>query len=315
MSVPCHVLNWLLDEKDPSVRYRTLTELLEVPKDDNQVIQARCAITNGRKAKRIFGKMHPDGYWLHRGVGAGISYAMSSSTHFVLSFLAELGFDREDGRVARAVERYLGLKDPDCDNPNPWQIPPDYGNHQSCLYAHNLRTFSKLGYHDDPRIERRLSVLLDDVRHDGGYLCNRPGSHAGTKSCIRGSVKALMAFAQYPELWEEKSCLDLVQYFLNRNMLYRSDSSGTYVRGEMVSLTFPFVISVSLLELAYAMSVMGYGNHPGMQDVWKLLEQRMDEDGRYPVDWYPPTLFTPGPKGKPNKWVTLYVYLSRKYRN
>lgn len=314
MKIPQNVLDWLLEENDPSVRYRTLRELLEEPAASTLVTEARSKIGTSRKAKRIFRKMHPDGYWLHRGVGAGVGYAMSSSTHFVLSFLAELGFDRTDPRVAKAVERYLSLSEPDVSDPRPWQIPPDYRNRQSCLYAHNLRTFAMLGYGDDPRIAARKRILVEDARHDGGYLCIRDSFNERTKSCIRGSVKALMAFTEYRDLWDTPTCRGLIEYFLNRRMIYRTDDPKTLVRGELVQLGFPFLISASMLELLYSMSRMGYGTHPAMHELWRTLEERRDGEGRYPVERYPSCLFTPGPKGEANKWVTLYAYLSLKHR-
>ncbi len=298
-----NVIEWLLEEKNPSVRYRTLTELLDEPKNTPQVQDARAAIPESRWAKRIFRHMHPDGYWLHRGKGEGVDYAMSSSTHFVLAFLAELGLDREEPRVARAVERYLSLD------------PPDYDSRQSCLYAYNLRTFVMLGYRDDPRVQTRIEVLRNDARCDGGYLCERSSFNETTKSCIRGSIKALTAFAYLPDLWNTPRYEHLVDYFLRRRVYYRSDPPDQIIRDELIRTIFPFVIAGSLLEPLHALSVMGYGQHPALQPAWAQLETKRDDEGRYIVDWYPPTLFTPGPKGKANKWVTLYAYLAYKHRD
>jgi hypothetical protein len=313
--LPPGVLDWLLEDKNPSVRYRTLRELLGAPEGAPEVREARARIPESRWAKRIFAKMHPDGYWLHRGKGAGVAYAMSSSTHFVLAFLAELGLDREDNRVAKAVERYLNLKPADDPDPQPWEIPPDYRNHQSCLYAYNLRTFIRLGYRDDPRIRARIEVLLDDVRPDGGYLCDRDSFTETTKSCIRGSVKALTAFAELPALWETPRCRQLIDYFLRRRIYHRTDRPDEVIRDELITIIFPFVISGSLLEPLYALSRMGRGRHPALEPAWDQLASKRDADGRYPVEWYPPTYFTPGPKGKPNKWATLYAYLALQARD
>jgi hypothetical protein len=310
MSIPGAVLDWLLELENPSVRYRTLTELLAAPQADPEVQQARAAILTSKVVQKIFAKMHPDGYWLHHGDGAGVSYAMSSSTHFVLSYLAELGLDRTEERVARAVERYLSLAEPDRPNPRSWEIPPEYRNHQSCLYAFNIRTFIKLGYRNDPRIQERVDVLLNDWRADGGYLCDRPTFHSTTKSCIRGTVKALMAFAELPEYWQSERCLALVDYFLCREVIYKSTQPGELIRGEVVSTRYPFVISVSLLEPLYALSRMGYGDHPALIPAWQYLEARRDEQGRYLLDRSPLSIFQVGPYGQPNKWVTLYAYLA-----
>jgi len=310
MNVPIGVLNWLLETDNPSVRYRTLTELLRVPKDNPEVRQARAGILTSTPVRNIFAKMHPDGYWLHRGVGAGMGYAMSSSTHFVLAYLAELGLDRGDERIARAVKRYLSLQPPDKSNPMPWEIPPDYRNHQSCLYAYNIRTFIQLGYRDDPRMHERVEVLLNDWRTDGGYLCDRPSFSSKTKSCIRGTVKALMAFAELPELWQSERCRALVDYFLKRQVIYKNGQPGTLIRSEVVATVFPFVINASLLEPLYALSRMGYGNHPALNAAWQQLEAKLYDQDRYLLDHSRQSIFNAGPNGQPNKWITLYAYMA-----
>ena len=312
MTIPPAVLEWLLEPANPSVRCRTLIELMGIPQDDPDVQQARAAILTSPVVQKIFAKMHPDGYWLHRGDGAGVSYSMASSTHFVLSYLAELGLDRREPRVALAVERYLSLVTPDKPDPKPWEIPPEYRSHQSCLYAFNIRTFIRLGYRADPRIQERVDVLLNDWRGDGGYLCDRPRFHSKTKSCIRGTVKALMAFAELPEYWQSERCLALVDYFLRREVIYKSTSPGELIRGEVVSTRYPFVISVSLLEPLYALSRMGYGAHPALAPAWQYLAAKRDPEGRYLLDRSPLSIFYVGPYGQPNKWVTLYAYLALK---
>ena len=315
MNIPVSVRDWLLEPENPSVRYRTLTELLGAPQDDPSVHQARAAIVESKAVQKIFAKMHPDGYWLHRGLGAGVSYAMSSSTHFVLAYLAELGLDRSDERVARAVERYLSLTGPEKPDPRPWEVAPDYANRQSCLYAYNIRTFVKLGYRDDPRLQTRVDVLLDDWRADGGYLCIRPSYGSNTKSCVRGALKALMAFAELPELWDTERCKALVNYFLRRQVIYKSCKPGELIRDEVVATIFPFVISASLLEALYALSRMGYGKHPALADAWIQLEAKRDDQDRYLLDCSRHAIFNAGPNGQPNKWVTLYAYLVFNFPN
>ena len=302
LKIDPQVIDWLLEDENPSVQYRALTELLDRPPGDPQAQQARAQIPTSKPVRRIFSKMHPDGYWLYRGKGDTVDYAMSSSTHFVLAFLAELGLDREDDRVSMAVERYLDLD------------PPDFCTHQSCLYAYNLRTFVMLGYGDDPRVRHRAEVLVADDRWDGGYLCDRSSFSAKTKSCIRGSIKALTAFAALPELWDSERCQKLVSYFLKRRVFYRMTEPDQIIRDELVATIFPFGIPGSLLETLLALSVMGYGQHEALSDAWGRLAAKKDEAGRYILDWYPPSYFTPGKKGAVNKWATLYAYLALEYR-
>lgn len=313
VGIPSVVLNWLLETGDPSIRYRTLTELLSLPLEEAEVRQARLVIQNSAQVQKIFSAMHPEGYWLHRGQGAGLGYSHPHTTHFVLAYLAELGMDRGDPRLARAVDRYLALHEPDVPDPAFWQVPPDYHNHQSCLYAYNLRTFLRLGYRDDPRIQERIVALLEDWRPDGGYLCDRPSFNPKTRSCIRGAVKALAAFAELPEHWQSDRCLALVDYFLRRHVIYKSRRPGEIIREEVVSLSYPFVINASLLEPLLALSRMGYGDHPALGDAWAILDSKKDGEGRYIMDRTWNTVFKAGANGQPNKWVTFYSYLAKSF--
>ncbi|MDC7126978.1 MAG: hypothetical protein PQJ46_15505 [Spirochaetales bacterium] len=296
-------INILLDSKNPSIRYRTQRDLLNV-KPDKELKQK---ILESRQVQKILSKMHPDGYWLYRNLGAGIDYAMSSSTHFVLSFLAEMGLDKNDLVIDKAVNRYLQLS-----GKEKWLTGPDHNTHQSCLYAHNLRTFILLGYKSDERIEERIKTLLDDVRFDDGYLCVRDSFGPKTKSCIRGTVKALMAYAELPEYYSHQSCKKTVNYFLKRNIYYKLPDLQEKIRNGMGTV-FPFVINCSLLEPLYALSRMGYGSHPALNDAWATLESHLTESGLYILDWFPPSYFRPGKKGEPNEWVTFYALLAKKY--
>lgn len=301
------VLHWLLEDENPSVQYRTWKDLLGVASDDERLRDVRSRIGCSRPVQKIFEKMHPDGYWLFRGVGDGVDYAMSSSTHFILAYLAELGLDRSDERVARAAERYLDLTEEKLKATGGSVQVPDFQTRQSCLYAYNIRTFVMLGYRDDPRLRPRIATLLAEERLDGGYLCHRPTFSNQTKSCIRGSIKALMAFAELPEYWDHPRCLALVDYFLRRRIYHRSGDLTEVIRSELVANIFPFIISGSLLEPLYALSRMGYADHPALEPAWRALANKTNPDGRVILDWFPPSPFVPGKKGEANKWTTLYA--------
>jgi len=303
------VADWLLEENEPSVRYRTLTELLDENPEAPEVRAAKAGIPESKSVRKIFSKMHPDGYWEFKGLGAGVSYVDFVTTHFNLAFLAELGMDREDPRVALAAERYLGLAKPN----------GDYGRHMSCLYAYNLRTFTLLGYRDDPRVAKTVELMLGTSRPDGGYLCD---THEGkyktrpAKSCINGSCKALMAFAELPELWGHPRCKQLVDYYLRRGGIFRSDEPGTPANRTSDLTVFPPHWRSNLLETAYALAVMGHGDRPELAGMWEKLESKRDADSRFVLDWDPPrSYFKTGKRGRANKWVTLYACLALKHRD
>jgi hypothetical protein len=122
-----------------------------------------------------------------------------------------------------------------------------------------------------------------------------------------------MAYTELPELWGLESCQRTVHYFLSRNIYFKHPDLTEKIRGGMGTI-FPFAINSSLLEPLYALSKMGYGKHPALNDAWEQLEKRKSSDGKFILDWHPPAMFTPGKKKEPNEWVTFYALLAKKFR-
>ncbi len=308
------IIQWLLQDDDPSMQWRTRRELLNAGVDLPEVRQAKSAIGESSAVRGLLEKMHPDGYWLQKNprtkvnVGDDVLYGSFGTTHFCLAYLAELGLDRTHSQVEKAADRYLGLQKTD----------GDWLNHYSCLFGYNIRTYVLLGYREDARIERSIELLLQTEREDGGYLCDWHEGKYKTrqvKSCIRGAVKCLLAFAELPEYWEHPRCRQLVEYFLNRGGIYQSKSRDIFVNDDMKRHAFPIIWRANIWEILYALSKMGYGNDERLNSAWKELESRADESGRYKLDWTPTECpWKVGERGEVNKWITFYVLLAEKYR-
>jgi hypothetical protein len=194
----------------------------------------------------------------------------------------------------------------------------DWWEHLSCLYGYNIRTFILLGYRDDERLRKAIDLMLQTTRTDGGYLCDLHEKRKGRpeKSCVRGAAKALLAFAELPEYWDHERCLQLVDYFMNRNGIFRNGDHQRFVNKDMMSDSFPITWRTNVWEILYALGKMGYGKDERLADAWKVMESRKDIDGRYILDWMPAqSPWKAGIRGEPNKWITLYCMLAEKYRD
>jgi hypothetical protein len=300
-------LSWLLEETDPSVRYRTLSEIAACPEDSAELLRLKPLIGDSQPVQTLYEKMDPDGYWLQKNprtqtwVGEGVEYGSFATTHFVLAYLAELGADRSIPWVDRAAKRYLSLQQED----------GDWWNHYSCLIGYNIRTFTLLGYRDNEHVERALDLLLNTDREDGGYLCPMHEGKYKTrsvKSCIRGSVKALLAFAEYPELWNHPRVLQLVDYFLRRGGIYKSNQPGEPVNDDMLRLSFPITWRSNGWEILYGLSKMGYGRDARLASAWEAFEHLADSQGRYSLGWTPTqSPWKVGSRGELSKWITFYI--------
>jgi hypothetical protein len=72
-----------------------------------------------------------------------------------------------------------------------------------------------------------------------------------------------------------------------------------------------------MVEILYALSIMGYGSRQEVSRAWELLEKKKDSQGRYVLDWTPSQLrklFSVGKRNEPNKWITLFALLAMKVR-
>ena len=311
------VIKWLLEERNPSIIYRTLTELLDKPPDDPEVMQSREQVPSSTAVTNILNRIHPDGYWLWKNtskgriVGDGVEYSDFGTTHFYLAYLSELGLTGEHPQVHRAADRYLSLQQDD----------GDFLRHFSCLYAYNIRTFVRLGYRNDPRVQKIIDLMLSTERSDGGYLCDMHEGKYKTKavkSCIRGSVKALLAFAELPEYRDHPRCRDLIDYFLRRDCLFRTSDLSQPINHDVITTRFPITWRAGIVEILYALSKLGCGLRKEASRAWELLEKKKDTQGRYILDWTPSQvrkLFNVGKRNEPNKWITLYALLAHKERD
>ena len=158
--------------------------------------------------------------------------------------------------------------------------------------------------------------MLTTERPDGGYLCDLHEWKYKTKvakSCIRGSVKTLLAFSELQEYWDHPRCQSLVEYFLKRNVLFRTSDPEKAINHDVTRTSFPITWRAGIIEMVYALSKMGYGANNELDRAWEILDSKRDAQGRYQLDWTPTqALLKPGKKGEPNKWVTFYALLSKK---
>jgi hypothetical protein len=175
-----------------------------------------------------------------------------------------------------------------------------------------------LGYKDDERLLRSIQLLQESIRFDGGYLCDMhelTPSQNRRKSCIRGSLKVLAAFAELgPGYWKHPSCERLVEYFLDRGGIYTRNEPRALVNEDVHTMIFPFHWRAGLVEVLYYLSRMGHGNDPRLESAWNLLNTKVDKEGRYVLEWTPRrSPWKVGTRGSANRWMTFYALLALRF--
>jgi len=311
-----HILDWLLEKKEPSIRYRTLTELLAFPDDSGEVLSAKKAVAGCKNVERIFARTDERGLFPHRP-----EYYGNWTTFNYLTALAELGLTKDDPRIWTIVDWILTPGDDKHEHFLQKELGCAYlldeANLGGCRQVAFLSTLVRLGYLDEPRVKRLVDAFVDKGRFDGGYLCCwKKSRHKGQepKSCYAASVPALHLYSILPEDYRSGEKYNaLVNYFTSRNMICSKTEPGKIIADTRLGL-FDGGLS-QILTVAHAMCKLGLGNIPAMQSVWDILKAKLRIDGKYILEAMSTkkAILTDKP-GQPNKWVTLYMLLFEKYK-
>jgi hypothetical protein len=202
------VMNWLLEEKNPGVRYIALRDLLGLSADDPQLSTARGAAYIEGPINRILSKMMEEGYWVKPGPGYSPKY---KGTVWSVITLAQLGASLHcDDRIANACQHLLQH----ALTPHgqfAWNGRPD--GTLDCLQGNLCAALTDLGV-DDPRLDAAYEWMARSITGEGVSPMKTKGvdlcyercnvgplfacRYNNDYSCAWGAVKALLAFGKLP---------------------------------------------------------------------------------------------------------------------
>jgi len=92
-----NVIDWILEEQNPAIRYRTMTELLDAPKRSAETDSAYREIWEAKDVQKMLARQNAHGVWEH----SKKEYGVHTSLRYLNAF-AENGL-RRDERLDQAV--------------------------------------------------------------------------------------------------------------------------------------------------------------------------------------------------------------------
>jgi hypothetical protein len=195
-AAPADVATLLLADPSPALRYRVLTELLDIPADDPEAADLARRSRAGPEVQDL----------LTGGDGDLKSLAWR------LCRLAWLGIDREEPRVAEIAERIFERQGGDGAFPLTAYNRGERESRYSMVplqVSLPLRGLAAAGYATDPRAERAYEWLLGQRLEDGawplGLAAGQPGYIAGyrklpgSKGCRVNTEAAIACLVLHPE--------------------------------------------------------------------------------------------------------------------
>lgn len=298
------VIDWLLEESQPAVRYFALTDLLGYGSGDSEVKEAYAAISKKGWGHDILRQQKPDGRWQSspRGSLYGPKYI---ATNWMSLILSDLGLTRENAKVRKTAELFF----------SEW-MPPVGENifkDEVCIVGNTARMLTRFGYADDARVGKLFRRLVEDQKDDGGWHCFK--SETGTLDCWEG----LGAYAALPKPNRSKSITRSIErgaeFYLERKLF----DEGHRVYPPWFRFHYPNHYYYDLLVGLDVLTRLGYGGDRRLGPALEILKEKRRSDGRWLLDKVHPDLaagaqyslrkkaypFALESAGKPSKWITL----------
>ena len=269
------VIDWLLGEDQPSVRYLTLTKLLGRNEGDPEVRRARSSIPGAGWAKEILDRQLPSGCWVHE---RSLFMPKFQTTFWMLLVLSDLGLTKEDPRVDRACQLWLkrnSTKD------GGFSQSGQSGGHL-CITGNTARALVKFGYADHPKVRGAFEWFVRNQAELGGWSCWNFGKPPYKKRTL-DSWEPLSAFAVYPrQKWTrsmKSACERGAEFFLERE-LHREGARWE----QWYHFHYPIHYYYDILVGLDFLTALGYSGDRRLGYAISLLKEKRREDGRWNLD-------------------------------
>lgn len=312
-------MDWLLEENNPSVRYYTLTEILETPENDREVKNAKKAIMQSEPVMKILSKQEQGGFW--GKAEQFYVYSKYKGTVWNLILLAQLGADDKDKRIKDTCEFILkhsreretggfSIHGTEQKGGRPSAVIP-------CLTGNMLWCLIKFGYLNDPSIKNGINWICTHQRFDDGdtkppkdWRYYKLEHCYGRHTCSMGIVKNLKALAEIPagkRTAAVKRTIEQGSEFLLKHHIYkRSHDLKKVAKNDWTVFGFPSMWKTDALDMLDVLTRLAYKDDR-MRDAVELLLSKQDKNGCWKQEkaFKSRFLIKVDPVGSESKWVTL----------
>jgi hypothetical protein len=311
--------NWLLEENDPSVRYFTLVDLLDMDRKTNEVKETKEKIMLEGNVPRILNKQQEGGYWIDQE--NFYVYTKYKGTVWSLIVLAELNADGKDNRINQTCEYILNIsQDRKSGGFSHRGNLSEGGSHDRiipCLTGNMIWALIRFGFLEDPRVQQGIEWILKYQRFDDGIKKTPQGwpyekykNCWGRHTCHMGVVKNLKALSEIPPNKRANSIRNFIEkavdYILIHHIYKQSHNLDIVAKQEWTKFGFPLMWKIDALEILDILTKLGYHDER-MQDGIDLILSKQNSNGRWTLEktFNGRMQISIEKKGKESKWITL----------
>ena len=302
------VVEWLLEEDQPAVRYLALTELLERSPSDPEVVRVQRDLTKRGWVAEILSRREPGGWWVN---SESLYRPKYLATNWMLLVLADLRLTKSLPEIRESCELWIGRFSK---SDGGFGADGSSKSHH-CIAGNTARALIRFGYEDHPSVRSALEWLVRTADKKGGWSCFGSGRNLD-------SWEGLSAFAAYPRSkWTgamEECVRKAAEFYLERELQRQGSHYEPWYR-----FHYPVHYYYDLLVGLDLLTRLGYSADSRLAPALEVLRKRRREDGRWNLDEVHPDLEGPiaewiskHPKqaptpfaletvGKPSKLITL----------
>jgi hypothetical protein len=293
------VVNWLL-EGPVWLRYAIELQLLDLKPDVKPVLRDSAI-------KEIINRLKDNQVGIPALKTGRVHYTETGKAYWDLFFLADIGLTINDlgldGEVAEIFRRQT--------SDGTFTIPPNVRDNYYCMSAILISSLAKMGYRDDPRLQKYIRVILNSQGLDGGWHCyNSDFEMLDIESCPMDNLNILMLLGQY-EQYREAPILNgaidlLLKHWERRETNWRPHGFG--IGRRFMSLQYP-AVKYGILRVLDVLSLFPYAvSSRAFQSMLAYVRQKASggkyyaesTDGAYAE-------FDFGQKKEPSRWLTFLI--------
>lgn len=313
------ILSWLLEKENPSVRFFALTTLLDRPRDDPEVIEAKDAIMREGLVPVILSRQNGDGSW---GVPERLYSDKYSGTVWTLLMLAELGADGRDERIQNASEFiFMNSQNPESGGFAVGSSAKTGRGIASgvipCLTGNMAFSLIRLGYAGDLRLQSAIDWILRFQRADDNTDNPPTGNYYkrfeicfGKHTCFMAAAKTLKALTALPPEYRSpeirSKITELAEFFLAHHIFKKSHDLNEVAKPGWLRFGFPLMYQTDVLELLTQFAELKIRD-PRLSEALDAVRDKQTASGRWNLEntFNGKTTVDIEKKGAPSKWITL----------
>jgi hypothetical protein len=312
------VVQWLLEDNNPSIKYLTLTKLLDVSPRRKDAVQTRNEIPEWEPVRRILANQKSDGGWDSGRIWYLPKY---KSTIWQLLILSQTGIDPSIPAIGKMCDYVLRFQMPSggFQSGTVENAEDDWARLAGCLNGNVIAALCRLGWARDSRIWKAAFYLASFQEQDGGWGCRSFGYHSRDKhSCFMGAICALEGLVEYSKHARRKNVDQTISRaceFLLMHRLYKADHHRWKIMSDdYTKLQAPWLVGYNVLRGLRVLTRAGITSDERMKDALELLAAKRNSRGRWirETAWPSTTYSAFGRVGAEDKWVTLNALLVLK---